>query len=573
MNIAPVTVAAFKLNNSFLGAVSKNEAAVNPAVFHNTAKNSKMPDTLSFLGTYYATTDSHSRLPMAASTLSEIENRTQNRKNIDEPVFLLDCGDFTGDSYSFKSIADMYTTFQKRNPDVTCVFNLGNYDIDPLLDEGALLEHKEEIKDMLQEMADGGINIISASYCEAVEKLKKEGAEIDELEFIKPYIILDDIVDGKRQEVFLSGIGTRNKCGAKEQKAALDYLQEVCIKNDVKVDKAILFIHNNTKNTNELLDYAKETLGIKNIELAIGGHPHSIEDYMHGKTRVLYPPAQGKGAYEIKSTENGFEFEPLKLKSSGYNYSQLVGNPDVIDNFDINNPYPVKNAYKRILNDSVNSEYLEIITESSPYNLEFRDYNSKISMPTSFGTFMTNKYRDFTGADIALLRNQFLREKLPSKGKPVNWYNICDSINVNADLCRAAINTSKLKEILEISFEKQDRGLTNPSFLEYSDNLRITRRQKPKEDGNIVSQIEIKENGCWIKLLNEDGSPVDEERMFSLVSEDALMCGYLAQFANLNLNAEKIEDLTIRDVLTKALKEEKPNPDEPNYHTSEIINI
>lgn len=573
MNISPVGAACFKTDSGFLNVIQNNKNAPHLAAFHSSAVNSKLPDTVSFLGTYYATTDSHSRLPMAASTLSEIERRAESRENIDEPVFLLDCGDFTGDSYSFKSIADMYVIFQKRNPGVTCVFNLGNYDIDPLLNTGALIEHKDEIKNMLQRMADSGINIVSTSYCEAIDNLKRKGADIDRLDFIKPYIVLDDIVEGKKQKVLVPGIGTRNKCGVKEQKAVLDYFQRVCIKDNIEADKVILFTHNNAKNTRELLDYAKETLGMKNIELAIGGHPHSIEDYMHGKIRVLYPPAQGKGAYEIKSTKNGFEFKSLNLSKSGYDYSQLAGNPDVIDNSDINNPYPVKDAYKKILNDSVNSEYLEIITESSPYNLEFRDYNSKISMPTSFGTFMANKYRDYAGADIALLRNQFLREKLPSKGKPVNRYNICDSINVDADLCKADVNTAKLKEILEISFEKQNRGLTNPSFLEYSDNLRITRRQNPKENEDIVCQIEIKENDSWTKLLDEEGNPVNPYRIFSLVSEDALMCGRLAQFVNLNLNGKKTEDLTMRNVLIMALKEGRPNPDEPSYHTSEIINI
>ncbi len=551
-------------------ATKNNKTVVNSGVFNNCMYDSKLPDTISFLGTYYATTDTHSRLPMCASTLSEIENHAMCS---DEPVFLLDCGDFTGVSYSFKSISDMFIAFKKRNPDITCIFNLGNYDIDPLLNDGLLLCHKDEIKKLLKDMTDNGINIVSASYYEIVKRQKEGGDDIDKLDFIKPYMLVDDVVDGKKQTVFISGIGMNNKNRIESEKAALNYIKELYDKDNIKADKVVLMIHDGKAVTNKLLDYAKETLGIENIELVIGGHPHSIEDYKHGKTRVLYPPSQGKGAFEIHSTKKGFEFEPLNLTKSGYDYSQLAGNPDVIDNSDINKPLDVKDAYKKILFDSQNSEYLKIVTEASPYNLEFRDYDSEVSMPSSFGTFMTNHYRKYTGCDIALSRNQFLREKLPSKGKPVNKYNICDSINADADLYKASIDTAKLKEIFEISFEKQDKGLANSCLLEYSDNLRITRRKEPKDNEDRVCQIEIKENGRWKKLLDKDGKPLDSSKTFSLVSEDALMCGKLVEFFELNLNSKKLEGLTMRGILERALQEETPEPDEPCYHTSQIINV
>ncbi len=57
-----------------------------------------------------------------------------------------------------------------------------------------------------------------------------------------------------------------------------------------------------------------------------------------------------------------------------------------------------------------------------------------------------------------------------------------------------------------------------------------------------------------------------------MVSESALICGYTAQFSNLNLEGEKV-GLTIRDLLIKALREENPNPNEPYYHVSQIIDV
>ncbi len=576
MNIFPLRGVDYTANHNISGYAEKystNSLKIRPKQYlnQNAAQNFQLPDTLSFLGTYYAVTDSHSRLPMTASTLSEIENRCKENRN-NEPVFLLDCGDFSGDTYSLKSVGDVYSKFQKRNPKITCVFNLGNYDIDPLFNTGALLGQKDEVKNTLQKMSDSGINIVSASYCRSIKDFKKEGKPFEKLNCIKPYVVLNDITDGKNSKVFVTGITTDNRVSIEEEIKALDFVKEIYTKDNINADKVILLIHNKVKDLNKLLDYAEKTLKIQNIELVIGGHPHSINDYKMGKTRILYPPAQGKGAYQIKSREDGFEFNEIKLRKSGYDYSPLKNHKSIIDNSDINNPYPINPAYKKILYDAANSKYSETIVEESPYTLEFRHYDKDFSAPTTFGTFIANSYRDFAGTDIALSRNQFLREKLPSKGNPVNQYNICDSINVDANLYKADISISKLKEILEISFKDQDRGLASPSFLEYSDNLRVTRKKYPKNNEDIVRQIEIYKDGKWEKLLDENSVPIDD-RTISVTSEDAVICSQLNQYSNLNIEAERLNGFTMRNILVKALQNEKPDMKEPFYHTSQIIDV
>ena len=63
----------------------------------------KVSPCTSFKGTFYTVADSHTRLPMTAGLLTEIEKRSQNET---EPVFLLDGGDFMGDKYTHKKMSD-----------------------------------------------------------------------------------------------------------------------------------------------------------------------------------------------------------------------------------------------------------------------------------------------------------------------------------------------------------------------------------------------------------------------------------------------------------------------------------
>lgn len=574
MKTAPVGI--FFNVQSFKKPVQKSISMVDDSIKkENTAP---LPNALNFLGTYYAQTDAHARVPMVASTFCGIENSIENDKS-PEPVFLLDCGDFFGESYAFETIGDVYSAFQKRNPDVTSVFTFGNYDLSALLGWGIIAQHQKPMIDVCEKMSNAGINFVSATYSLVVEELEKQGKEVPKLDNIKPYMILNDIVDGKPQKVFLTAVAVSELDGgngnAVSKKRALKYAMEAARQDGFEpqnADKTIILLHESPKTGCEIIEYAKDELGLQNVELVIGGHPHSINDFTMGKTRVVYPPAQGKGAYVIKSTKDGFNFTPLKLKQSGYDYSPLIGASGVIDNSDINHPLPVKGEYARIVKNPVNSSFLKVVAEKAPYSLEFRNYDAKLSSPTSFGTFMANSYRDILGADFALSRNQLIREKLPARGQSVNRYNICDSINIDNSLYRVNLTCDKLKEVFEVSLKKQDTGITNSPFLEYSDNLRITRKGDAKEDEDKVVQIEIFENGDWVKLLDSNGRSLYPNRSFNIVTEDALAIEKIGEFKGLNLKSEKIEGETMRSLLCKALNL-PANPDEPEYHRSEIITV
>ena len=82
MKTAPVGI--FFNVQSFKNLYKKSISMVDDSIKkENTAP---LPNALNFLGTYYAQTDAHARVPMVASTLCGIENSIENDKS-PEPVF------------------------------------------------------------------------------------------------------------------------------------------------------------------------------------------------------------------------------------------------------------------------------------------------------------------------------------------------------------------------------------------------------------------------------------------------------------------------------------------------------
>ena len=114
-------------------------------------------------------------------------------------------------------------------------------------------------------------------------------------------------------------------------------------------------------------------------------------------------------------------------------------------------------------------------------------------------------------------------------------------------------------------------GLSNPTFLEYSDNLRVTRKANSNEDEDKVLQIEIKENREWVKLLDKDGKAKYPNRTFTIATDRTLALSERAEYLNLHFNTEPVDNITLRTLLADSLKNETADPNEPNYHASELI--
>ena len=489
--------------------------------------------TPNFKGRFYLTTDSHTRLPILAGTLSEIDNRAKIYK---EPQFYIDGGDFVGVTYPNKKVFELFNQFHKNHPRIPMIFNMGNAEILSVLWKGSKAE------DTLKKLSEIGAKLISLTM---INELKQKNIHQN---YLLPYTVIEDEHNGEKEKIMVTGL----------YESKMEDIKNL-LKNDFlpaykkeKPDKVLMLMHMMTKDTNDILDYAKE-LGIENISLVIGGHPHSLEDYTKNGTRVLYPPAHGKGAFVVDNLPDRIKFDKLKRNpNNGYDYSPLKENPSVIKNTDIFNPLPINEDYQKILFD-FSTEYLRKKIVEAPFSLKYRnDYDFAISEPTELGTFLANAYRDQTGADIGLVLSMDLRETAPPKKHDVTYYNICDMLNFDKPLYKyESIDADTLKKFLEISLKRQEDGIPNKNFLEYSDNIKVARYINAKEDEPKIAQIYIKKNGEFVPLLDENQKQLSDEK-FSVTT-----CEFVAHSEKsrpeLSLfkqyPSKKVGDLTGRKVL------------------------
>lgn len=498
---------------------------------------------VSFKGTFYAVSDVHTRLPMSAGVLTEIEQRAKKET---EPVFLLEGGDFSGDTYPLKTMCDIYLNFHRRNPQINCIFNLGNAE----LEEGFINKNKtfEKCPEALKKLSENGINVVNATFFKVFPNTNRI------YDFIKPYMTIEDVVDGEKKKLLVTGFTQRKIDYEKDINDTKEILKEI-IKPAIEKenpDEIILMMHTHTNYTKDILDYAKNELGIKNIKFVSGAHPHSIEDFQHDETRVLYPAPNGKCAYEVKHTKNGFEFPKLNLLANHYNYAPLSQNKSVILNTDIDNPLPVSCVYQQSIDEIKN---MNDCVAKSMFTFKTRnEYNFTYSGTSELGTFMANSIKNATGADIGIMLTQDFREKLPKKGKNITGYNVYDVVNVDKQVYKLTdVSVKNLKDIFEISLQKQNEGERNPDFFEYSSNIKIDRRITD-EDNKIV-QIYVKEGNEWVELLDFDGNPTDETKKFTIAT-----CEFIANGGRKSLEyfkklkSEPLGELKTRDMVIKSLQ-------------------
>lgn len=510
------------------------------------------PNGNRFCGKFYATTDGHGRSKMLAGVLTEIEKQAKNKK---ESHFLIDGGDIIGDLIPLNVSIDLFKKFHQRNPHVKMLFNMGNFEIWNLVNQKA-----GEFFEVLKDLTQSGFKILSLTSLQALKSQNKSS------DLILPYTIVEDTLpNGKTERILISGLSEFYVVGRDKTLKAKGDVEEMklALKNDLlpayqkeKPDKIILLMHCMPEKTNAVLDYAKE-IGIENLDLVFGGHPHSIDDYIHNESRILYPPAQWKGAFVVNNTEKGFLFDKVEtIEHNKYIYEPIEGNKSVISNINIQKPLKADEEYLKILENPICENFNRKVATAS-VSLKFRnEYNSKLSEPTELGTFIANAYRDFTNADIGLMLSMDLREKVPQAGSEVSYYNICDAMNVDKGLCKyKEISANELKNMLEISLKGQNEGIKNPDFIEYSDNLKIVRFANPKDDNNKIAQIYFKENGEFIPLLNDSQQELSD-RKFSVTTCEFVAKGpsreslkYFSQFPS-----EKIEGLSTRKIFAEQYK-------------------
>ncbi len=516
-----------------------------------------------FRGKFYITTDSHARLPMLAGVFTSI---TDNIKKEEEETFYFDGGDFLGLSLPFPTITDTFTKFKDDNKKTNCVLNLGNADIDVYTfmnaNNGSFTVGNtgDEILGYMKKFYKKGLNLVSLSFKDILKHRKIEN------DFIKPYIVLNDTHDGKKEKLLVTGLSDFNSelAYGKNQKNnnSLDYIKNLLKENFLpaykkeKPDKVILMLHFDENTSKKIVDYVKNDLGIKETKLVIGGHPHSINDFEYNGTRFLYAPAQGKGAYKVTNKKDEIKFSKLKPFENKYIYTPVTNNPDIIANIDIANPIKMADEYKKIFEKPEAKPYFKKLATST-VNLKYRnDYDFKYAEPTELGTFVSNAYKNHVKTKnpaIGLTLSMDLREKNPAPGQPITPYNICDIINVEKKLVVFEdIDIKGLKTMLETSLREQNDGNHAKNFIEYSDNIMVDRYIDAEPSEPKIKQIYFKQNDKFIPLLDNNSNPLNKNLKFAIITDSYTASGGregLKEFKN--FVQDKTTDITNRQVLIK----------------------
>ena len=474
--------------------------------------------TPNFKGDFWIMTDGHSRLPAYSGTLGAIE---QNLNNSNQKTTFIDAGDYFDRTFPLNSSKEVMKQFSLSTPNVNKIFNLGNLELSFLgLDINMGKEIFDDLVSVIKELKQTGIKFISV-IAPAIKNLPDN--------LIDSYALIDDVVDGEPKKVLVFGSSTSSdrSMDIEKQKQLLKQAYQKAKKDGVEYDSSILISHNfidGKNNTDALLDYAKNELNIKNLNLVIGGHPHSIHDESRGKTRMVYTPAQGKGAIKVHISKDGVDnSERMVIGNNPWDYTSLKNNSPnsgIILNDYVNSPLEIPEKYLDILNK--NSELQNEIMKM-PFTLDFRDSELELSTPCKLGTFASNAYRDFTNADFAVSLTFDYREQLPKKGSKVTKYDVVNTINANKKVYKInQVTPTQIKGIFEDSLFFQ-KIPSNSNFLEYSDNIKIVR--KNTDEIEKVKQIYIRENNDWKPLFNDDGSTTDEfkNRTFSIAT-----CEFLA---------------------------------------------
>ncbi|MDP4268189.1 MAG: 5'-nucleotidase C-terminal domain-containing protein [Bacteroidota bacterium] len=512
----------------------------------------------SFDGRFYVMTDSHARMRTTAGVLTAIENECQHKI----PATLIDGGDFSQFTYSLDSVMKVYTKFAKNNPNIKMIFNLGNVELYDFVNK------IDTFNKYIKELTENGIEVISSS----IDKLSKTFKTSNDN--IKPYTIIEDIVDGQKKKVLLTGTASLNDnsiINVNEQNDALKTaLSKALQDSKKKPDNIILLSHNYLQDTHTILDYLRNEMKLDNISGIFGGHPHSLIDEMQNGTRILYAPPHGYGALKVDLTQKGIEYPTMQLAKQGdYNYETLFHNQDrTILNLSFDNPLPINPEYQAIM-DKYDPDMNKLIAKAS-VNLGYRKPGKYASDTSEIGTFLANSIKEKTGSDIAILLTMDIRDKLPSAGNDIKLYNVKYALNVDKPVSRKIVTPKDLKDIFEISLEKQADNETNRDFFEFSDNLKIERYVNRTKNESKVKQIYIKDkNGNWQGLLEDVNGETVVKKEFQHKKYSLATCNFVASggrqslffFKTIPYDPKFQENrLTTEGIFIEALKDAEKHP-------------
>ena len=482
-----------------------------------------------FLGTtnIYAMSDTHQDTRKTSALLSQIIEEAP------ENTLVLNCGDMFKGIYPQDLERDVYLKMKEAQPNTKMVMTLGNNDF------GFFKEHLDYLANTVRMFAANGIDTVCANIFD------KSGKRPD---WIKPYSIVE--IDGDKTLVTGMCIDNINtaKFGIipKKPSEVVDEISQA-IKRE-NPDNVVLLNHDYKPASQKLVkEFAKKGV---TIDLVIGGHDHEVVQ-PDTQLNIYHPQAFAESMYNIKLTnESGIKkvSEVKEIKNSNT---------------------PISEIFEDELTTYEDSAHLYKNIAKSTLNLP-----KKYSEPCALGSFLADEMIKVADADIGFFSTGFLMKPLLYKPNSyITNYIFQKTICAKNPIKTVNITAEQLKKVFTNAFNSYGYGMSNPKFLQCSNNITIIGKDIPEESRFEVKQILINDK----PILDSNGNPLSDKTFKCVIDEFIANGGQnntvLQELEKTNVESDG-EIVRIDQVLINALKQaEMEYPQGSEYPSFEIITL
>ncbi len=400
----------------------------------------------SFLGTtnIYAMSDTHQDTRKTCALLTQIMEEDADNS------LILNCGDIFKGIYPRDLERDVYIKMKEARPDAQMIMALGNNDF------GFFKESVDYLAKTVRIFAQNGIQTVCANIFEDSGNRPK---------WLKPYSVVE--IDGDR--TFVTGMCIDNintaKFGIvpKKSEEVIEELVEAI--NKEKPDNVVLLNHDYKLSSQKLVkEFAKKGV---NIDLVIGGHDHEKVS-ADTELNIYHPQAFAESMYKMKLVNTD-------------------GEKSLQDVTEVQNASVVSEIFENELVNYEKSTGLYDNIAKSTLHLP-----KTYSTPCALGSFLADEIKDVAAADIAFFSTGFLMKPLNYKLESyITNYDFQKTICADRPIKTAELTAEELKAVFSNAFKSYNYGVSNPKFLQCSNNIKVLGRDIPEEERFEILQIFI----------------------------------------------------------------------------------
>jgi hypothetical protein len=330
-----------------------------------------------------------------------------------------------------------------------------------------------------------------------------------------PFLSIDNINDTKFGSI------------PKKQEEVLDEIQKAILEE--KPDNVVLLNHDYMHVSQDIVDICQKK-GIK-INLTIGGHDHEFVP-ADNKRNIFYPQPFSDSMYKMDL-----------IKDESFHDVKNIENIKVQD-LEVDKLFAFElEQYEK------NSGLLENIVPS------VLNLTKEYSNPCSLGSFLADEMKRVSGSDIAFFSTGFLMK--PMEYKPDSFitnYLFQKTMTAGTPIKMIELTTEDIKNVFQHALKTQGYGISNPKFLQCSNNIKIVGKDNKELGVWEVKQIYIDNE----PILDENSMPKVSGRKYKCVVDSYISDGgqgfKLQEFEKKDVIVEG-NPIKISDVLMDGLKE------------------